>query len=147
MTKHYRVTLQEGATDTNRYGTFRKGVPFRIPGSDTRRLAFFQRHGRYQVEELKVPKRSTTPAQSSVGRDSKSGPKPGMPITEERLRALAEMSVAGKNKKQLINIARDLGLRIDPRDPPTNRQLEKMITDRQTEVLAEMEGDDSADDE
>jgi len=141
--KHYRATLIEGAQNFTKYGKHKLGQVMRVSSAEPARLAYFQSSGRYAVQEIIAPRPKASAAeggalaaQATVGRPTHSGPKPGIELSPQRLRSLAELPVAPKmSKKRLVNIARDLGCQVDSRKPPTNKGLVKLIMDRQAFVL------------
>lgn len=142
--RHFKVVLTHGRINSSRYGQHRNGIPFRISDEDSNKLAYFQANGRYSVVEVVIPKpKPNAQAATSVGTPGRTGPKKGLPITPERLKALAEMPVfANMKKTRLMGVARDLGIVIDTRGgkkPPANKSLVKAIEERQLAVLGELE--------
>lgn len=139
------VELIEGAQNITPWGR-RDRAGVRFPCTDPEHLRYYATNGRYLVTERVVTRPKTgadKSATATLGTKGRSGPGGGTPITEERLLALAKMEVkAAWNKKRLVAIAADLGVKVDSRNPPNNHQLVRQIQERQAAILAELDNGD-----
>lgn len=135
------VQLLEGATNTTPWGKVdKKGAQF--PVTNEAHLDYYKANGRYKVEERTVKtraERATASGKDTVGQPARSGPGKGMPISDQRLLALARTSVKINDAKaRLVALAQDLGVEgIDFRNPPTNAQLLKAVQERQAAIIAD----------